>query len=105
MMNGKDSRVFCGEKNEIYQKGGGNDGDAEPELIEADVPACDGVIHVLNNVMRTYKYRAKDTDEGVINSRDLTLTSVLDSAATALSSSLFFLSAAAAVGTMLHIHI
>ncbi len=50
MTNGKDSRTIC-KDGTTYQKGGGNSDDAKPEIISADIEACNGVIHVVSEVM------------------------------------------------------
>jgi uncharacterized surface protein with fasciclin (FAS1) repeats len=63
MANGEDTRTICchscGEK--IFQKGAGNPREAGtsafdnqdiwPQLVATDVEACNGVIHVVNNVI------------------------------------------------------
>jgi hypothetical protein len=50
MTNGEDSRTVC-KGDAIYQKGGGNTDDALPQIISADIVACNGVVHVVDNVM------------------------------------------------------
>lgn len=50
MANGKDSRSVCrGDK--FYQKGKGNSDDERPEVIEVDIETCNGVMHVISEVM------------------------------------------------------
>lgn len=50
MANGKDSRSVCrGEK--FYQKGKGNLPRHRPEVIEVDFETCNGVIHIVNEIM------------------------------------------------------
>ena len=52
MANGRDSRTVCQRvAQKIYQKGAGNSRDKMPEIIAADVEACNGVIHVVSEVM------------------------------------------------------
>lgn len=50
MANGKDSRTVC-RKNSIFQKGKGNSDMHRPEITEVDIETCNGVIHVVNEVM------------------------------------------------------
>ncbi|KAL7563122.1 hypothetical protein ACA910_012305 [Epithemia clementina (nom. ined.)] len=50
MANGKNSRTVCRD-DKIYQKGDGNADNAMPEIIDTDIPACNGVVHVVNQVM------------------------------------------------------
>jgi len=60
MGNGDDSRTKCKDDN-IYQTGIGNLGigsfvsrdgfDSPPKIIEADIKACNGIIHILDGVM------------------------------------------------------
>ncbi|KAL7563114.1 hypothetical protein ACA910_012298 [Epithemia clementina (nom. ined.)] len=50
MMNGKNSRTVC-RGSKIYQKGDGNADDHKPEIIGTDIEACNGVIHVVSEVM------------------------------------------------------
>ena len=50
MQNGKNSRTVCrGEQ--IFQKGAGNSKDQLPKISVKDLRACNGVIHVMNEVM------------------------------------------------------
>lgn len=54
MANGKDSRTICDNNQNpsvYYQRGADNNDEFLPEIIEADVMACNGVVHVINNVM------------------------------------------------------
>jgi hypothetical protein len=39
------------EGDSFFIKGGGNDRDAMPQVIATDIPACNGVIHVVDKVM------------------------------------------------------
>jgi uncharacterized surface protein with fasciclin (FAS1) repeats len=50
MANGKYSRTVC-RSNKIYQKGAGNSRNAMPQIISKDIKACNGVVHVVNQVM------------------------------------------------------
>ena len=50
MSNGKDSRTVC-RKTGTYQKGKGNSDEDRPEIIEVDIETCNGVIHVVDEVM------------------------------------------------------
>jgi len=52
MASGKDSRTVC-THNSVFQKGAGNsrDVDAMPEIVTTDIGACNGIIHVIDNVM------------------------------------------------------
>jgi uncharacterized surface protein with fasciclin (FAS1) repeats len=50
MTTGRDSRTIC-EDGSTYQKGEGNSDDERPEIISQDIEACNGVIHIVNEVM------------------------------------------------------
>jgi len=50
MANGKDSRTVC-KGGKIYQKGSGNSNNARPEIVTADLKACNGVVHVVSEVL------------------------------------------------------
>lgn len=50
MGNGKDSRTVCVD-DAFYQKGAGNSRDAMPKIVQADLKVCNGVIHVVDQVM------------------------------------------------------
>ena len=50
MANGKKSRTVC-DDGDIFQKGAGNSRDETPEIIATDIEACNGVIHVVSEVM------------------------------------------------------
>ena len=50
MANGKDSRHVC-RGHDVFQKGAGNRDNKRPEIIETDIRACNGVIHVVDEVM------------------------------------------------------
>lgn len=57
MANGRDSRHVCigrnsGNTNEsLYQKGSGNPRNDMPQIIDTDIEACNGVIHIVNRIM------------------------------------------------------
>jgi len=50
MSNGRDSRTVCA-KSGIFQKGAGNSDEQRPEIIELDIESCNGVMHVVTEVM------------------------------------------------------
>jgi len=50
MANGKDSRTVC-SGGKIFQKGAGNPRSDMPEIIATDIEACNGVVHVVDEVM------------------------------------------------------
>ena len=47
MVNGDDSRTVCIDDN-VYQKGGSNPRSDISKIIDADVGACNGVIHAID---------------------------------------------------------
>lgn len=47
MASDDDSRTVC-KGGDVFQKGAGNPRDAMPEIVQADVGACNGVIHVID---------------------------------------------------------
>jgi uncharacterized surface protein with fasciclin (FAS1) repeats len=52
MSNGQQSQTICDEEaGSIFQTGPGNSADALPEIDPADIPVCNGVVHVIDNVM------------------------------------------------------
>lgn len=54
MANGQDSRTVCHGGNGvdgIFQKGGTNTRDMMPEIVSADIKACNGVIHVVSTFL------------------------------------------------------
>jgi hypothetical protein len=52
MANGKDSQTVCDDETDmIFQVGEDNLPDLLPAIVVSDVPACNGVIHVVDNVM------------------------------------------------------
>ena len=50
MANGKDSRHVC-VGGDVFQKGGGNPRSDMPKIVNTDIGACNGVIHVVDEVM------------------------------------------------------
>ena len=52
MASGVNSRTVC-TAGSIFQKGGGNPREpaSMPEIIATDIEACNGVVHVVDNVM------------------------------------------------------
>jgi len=50
MANGDDSRTVCRDSG-VYQKGSSNSRDMMPRIVEADIYACNGVIHLVDQVM------------------------------------------------------
>jgi uncharacterized surface protein with fasciclin (FAS1) repeats len=70
--NGKDTRTVCmnddnndNNNNKVYQKGGGNSDNMLPEIVEVDIQACNGIIHVVNQVILPKKlpHNHDDDDE------------------------------------------
>ena len=55
MSNGKDSRTVCSGGG-VYQKGKGNSNEERPKIIEADIETCNGIVHVVDEVM-LYDYK------------------------------------------------
>ncbi|KAL3917851.1 MAG: hypothetical protein SGILL_004519 [Bacillariaceae sp.] len=52
MANGKDSQTICDEEaGTIFQVGEDNLPDLLPQIIATDIEACNGLIHVVDNVM------------------------------------------------------
>ena len=50
MDNGDDSRTVC-KDDKIYQKGSLNSRERMPEIVSVDIVACNGVVHVVDQVM------------------------------------------------------
>jgi uncharacterized surface protein with fasciclin (FAS1) repeats len=50
MTNGKDTRTVCAS-GKTYQNGRGNDDNQRPEIIDNDTVACNGIIHVVSEVI------------------------------------------------------
>jgi uncharacterized surface protein with fasciclin (FAS1) repeats len=50
MASGDDTRTIC-SSDKIYQKGAGNADDDKPKIIKFDKEACNGVVHVVDEVI------------------------------------------------------
>ena len=50
MTNGKNTRTVC-QNGTTYQNGRGNDDERRPEIIDINIEACNGVVHVVNEVI------------------------------------------------------
>ena len=57
MSNGWDSRTVC-RRQALFQKGKGNSMFEKPEIIEVDIESCNGVIHVVDELI-LYKTQAE----------------------------------------------
>lgn len=55
MANGKDTRTQC-EGASMYQKGKGNSDVQRPEIIDSDIEACNGVMHVVDQVILSFVF-------------------------------------------------
>ncbi|GAX27073.1 hypothetical protein FisN_9Lh212 [Fistulifera solaris] len=53
MAGGKETTTFCADE-AIFQTGEGNSWDAMPQIVEFDIPACNGQIFVVNQVILPY---------------------------------------------------
>lgn len=63
MANGDESRTVCRD-GRAYQKGTSNSREMMPEIVQADVYACNGVVHLVDQVMLPKaKYVAVCDDE------------------------------------------
>lgn len=62
MANGDDSRTVC-RGGKIHQKGSLNSREQMPEIVTVDIEACNGVVHLVNQVMLP-KRRYLDVCEG-----------------------------------------
>ena len=51
MGNDRDSRTLCVDQVPTYQKGKGNHEDDIPQIIEFDIEACNGIIHIVDRVL------------------------------------------------------
>lgn len=51
MANGQQSTTVCGRLGQKFQKGNGNSDSALPEITAANIEACNGIIHVISEVM------------------------------------------------------
>mmetsp|Transcript_11994 Transcript_11994/g.34363 ORF Transcript_11994/g.34363 Transcript_11994/m.34363 type:complete len:362 (-) Transcript_11994:219-1304(-) len=67
MANGEDTRTKCTAKIPTAQKGVLNSKDDPPNIVESDIIACNGVVHILDKVMLyeelPYPIPEPDTDE------------------------------------------
>jgi transforming growth factor-beta-induced protein len=50
MATGKNSRTVC-QNNKKFQKGAGNPRSKMPEILTPDIKACNGVVHLVSQVM------------------------------------------------------
>lgn len=73
MANGNDSRTVC-KGGRIFQKGAGNPRGAMPEIIATDIEACNGVVHVVSEVM--LPPNTVRNDEGTDNNKCLTIAEI-----------------------------
>jgi len=64
MTNGKYTRTVCVDDDGVgrpstvrktYQNGGGNDDNQRPEIIDINIPACNGIIHIVSEVILPYE--------------------------------------------------
>ncbi len=51
MGNTKSSRTVCSSYDDVFQEGPGNALKNHPRIIEADITACNGVVHIMDQVM------------------------------------------------------
>lgn len=59
MANGKPTRTIC-RAGRIFQKGAGNDDSDLPEIIQTDIKACNGIIHVVDEVILPFYLKQQD---------------------------------------------
>jgi len=50
MANGMNTRTVC-KDDQVFQKGAGNAEDRRPEIVERDIEACNGIMHIINEVI------------------------------------------------------
>ncbi len=50
MANGKDTRTVCKDEG-VFQKGRGNSDEERPKIIDSDIQACNGIVHVVDQVI------------------------------------------------------
>jgi uncharacterized surface protein with fasciclin (FAS1) repeats len=50
MANFKNTRTVC-RNDQVFQKGAGNAADRRPEIVERDIKACNGIMHIINEVI------------------------------------------------------
>ena len=52
MANGDETRTICAnDKQDIFQRGDGNSWDGIPEITAFDIHACNGIVHVVDEVL------------------------------------------------------
>lgn len=51
MTNLESTTTACDDDNNFFQFGGGNQPESLPRIVDADIVACNGVIHVVNEVL------------------------------------------------------
>jgi transforming growth factor-beta-induced protein len=61
MVNGQNTETFC-DDGDVFQVGEGNTEPNYPQIVRADIAACNGVIHVINNVIRPAFASPADAD-------------------------------------------
>jgi len=69
MANGKETRTVC-MGNMVFQNGGGNSQDQRPKIVDVDIDACNGVVHVVDRVILPVNlpgahYKAKPTPKPI----------------------------------------
>jgi hypothetical protein len=62
MANGKETRTIC-KNDDIFQNGSGNDDDDRPKIIRADIEACNGVVHAVDEVILPFSLNRDDGDD------------------------------------------
>ena len=50
MANHRNTRTVC-TGDHVFQKGAGNAADRRPEIVERDIEACNGIVHIINEVI------------------------------------------------------
>ncbi|KAL7563124.1 hypothetical protein ACA910_012306 [Epithemia clementina (nom. ined.)] len=73
MSNGNDSRTVCSEYMK-FQKGSRNSDDRMPEIVTADIGACNGVIHVINEVLLPPPSSSTATEQDISTEEDIAST-------------------------------
>ena len=71
MVSGKDSRTICEEKIPIFQKGGGNSDEEKPIIIKSDIEACNGMVHMVDNILLPGGFQEYENDEENKNSKGI----------------------------------
>jgi Fasciclin domain len=51
MTSGRVSRTLCEDRVPMFQRGGGNPDTALPAITDFDIPACNGVVHVVDKLI------------------------------------------------------